>query len=261
MIYADVIIDISHEKLDRDFQYRVPEELVQAIKPGVVVTVPFGKGNTLRKGYVTGISGTAKYDASKLKEIRGVSTDSETTESRLIALAAWMKETYGSTMIQALKTVLPVKDKVRAKEKRLIFFTGKKEEGQALLGKLEGSRFKARERFLRAILEAGSLDYTYASKELGAGISVLDFFEKKGLITIESQEMYRIPEGLGLVKENMESEPGTAFGGRADLSGMAGAGPKACTSFRSDRKRKDAGLYATDPEGAGGGKTGDRADP
>ena len=59
MIYADVIIDISHEKLDRDFQYRVPEELVQAIKPGVVVTVPFGKGNTLRKGYVTGISGTA----------------------------------------------------------------------------------------------------------------------------------------------------------------------------------------------------------
>ena len=142
MIYADVIIDISHEKLDR-----------------------------------------------------GVSTDSETTESRLIALAAWMKETYGSTMIQALKTVLPVKDKVRAKEKRLILFTGKKEEGQALLGKLEG---------LRAILEAGSLDYTYASKELGAGISVLDFFEKKGLITIESQEMYRIPEGFGLVKENME---------------------------------------------------------
>ncbi len=163
MIYADVIIDISHEKLDRDFQYRVPEELVQAIKPGVVVTVPFGKGNTLRKGYVTGISGTAKYDASKLKEIRGVSTDSETTESRLIALAAWMKETYGSTMIQALKTVLPVKDKVRAKEKRLILFTGRK-RGQASSGKLEGSRFKARERFLRAILEAGSLDYTYASK-------------------------------------------------------------------------------------------------
>ena len=179
MIYADVIIDISHEKLDRDFQYRVPEELVQAIKPGVVVTVPFGKGNTLRKGYVTGISGTAKYDASKIKEIRGVSTDSETTESRLIALAAWMRETYGSTMIQALKTVLPVKDKVRAKEKRLIVFTGKKEEGQALLGKLEGSRFKARERFLRAILEAGSLDYTYASKELGAGISVLDFLKKR----------------------------------------------------------------------------------
>lgn len=181
MVYADVIIDISHEKVDRDFQYRIPEELEPAIKPGVVVTVPFGKGNILRKGYVIGTSTEAKYDASKTKEIQGVSTDSETTESRLIALAAWMKETYGSTMIQALKTVLPVKDKVRAKEKKLIFFTGEKARAQKLLEELEGSRFKARERFLRAILEAGSLDYTYASKELGASISVLDFLKKRAL--------------------------------------------------------------------------------
>ena len=100
--------------------------------------------------------------------------------------------------------VLPVKDKVRAKEKKLIFFTGEKARAQKLLEELEGSRFKARERFLRAILEAGSLDYTYASKELGASISVLDFFEKKGLIKIESQEMYRIPKNSGLVKEDGE---------------------------------------------------------
>mgnify|MGYP002519141332 CR=1 FL=1 len=204
MTYADVIIDISHEKLDRDFQYLIPEKFKQAIRPGVVVTVPFGRGNTLRKGYVIGISSRPKYDAAKTKEIQGVSTDSETTESRLIALAAWMKETYGSTMIQALKTVLPVKDKVRAKEKRLIYLNSGKEEAQKVLKELEGSRFKARERFLRVILEAESLDYTYASKELGASPSVLDFFQKKGLIRIESQEMYRIPESSGLVKEEKE---------------------------------------------------------
>ena len=114
MIYADVIIDISHEKLDRDFQYRVPEELVQAIKPGVVVTVPFGKGNTLRKGYVTGISGTAKYDASKLKEIRGVSTDSETTESRLITCGLdegdlWLHHDAGTENSSACKRQGPCK--------------------------------------------------------------------------------------------------------------------------------------------------------
>ena len=27
MIYADIIVDISHEKLDRSFQYLVPREL------------------------------------------------------------------------------------------------------------------------------------------------------------------------------------------------------------------------------------------
>ena len=204
MTYADVIIDISHEKVDRDFQYRIPDELEQEIKPGVVVTVPFGKGNTLRKGYVIGVTGKAKYDTARIKEIQGVSTDDETTESRLIALAAWMKETYGSTMIQALKTVLPVKDKVRAKEKRLIFFQGDRKVAEELLAELSGSRFRARERFLRAILESGSLEYTYASKELGANVSVLDFFEKKGMIRLESQEMYRIPDQADLVKEDRE---------------------------------------------------------
>ena len=204
MTYADVIIDISHEKVDRDFQYRIPPEIEQEINPGVVVTVPFGKGNTLRKGYVIGVTGKAKYDTARIKEIQGVSTDDETTESRLIALAAWMKETYGSTMIQALKTVLPVKDKVRAKEKRLIFFQGDRNVAEELLAELSGSRFRARERFLRAILESGSLEYTYASKELGANVSVLDFFEKKGMIRLESQEMYRIPDQADLVKEDRE---------------------------------------------------------
>ena len=204
MTYADVIIDISHEKVDRDFQYRIPPEIEQEINPGVVVTVPFGKGNTLRKGYVIGVTGKAKYDTARIKEIQGVSTDDETTESRLIALAAWMKETYGSTMIQALKTVLPVKDKVRAKEKRLIFFQGDRNVAEELLAELSGSRFRARERFLRAILESGSLEYTYASKELGANVSVLDFFEKKGMIRLESQEMYRLPDQADLVKEDRE---------------------------------------------------------
>ena len=204
MVYADVIIDISHEKVDRDFQYLIPPEMEQEINPGVVVTVPFGKGNTLRKGYVIGVTGKAKYDTARIKEFQGVSTDDETTESRLIALAAWMKETYGSTMIQALKTVLPVKDKVRAKEKRLIFFQGDRNVAEELLAELSGSRFRARERFLRAILESGSLEYTYASKELGANVSVLDFFEKKGMIRLESQEMYRIPDQADLVKEDRE---------------------------------------------------------
>ena len=204
MTYADVIIDISHEKVDRDFQYRIPDELEQEIKPGVVVTVPFGKGNTLRKGYVIGVTEKAQYDTSRIKMIQSVSTDDETTESRLIALAAWMKETYGSTMIQALKTVLPVKDKIRAKEKRLIFFCGERQAAEELLEELSGSRFRARERFLRAILEAGRLEYTYASKELGAGASVLDFFEKKGMIRLENQEMYRIPNQADLVKEDGE---------------------------------------------------------
>ena len=120
MIYADIIIDISSDKLDRSFQYRVPEKLEREIKVGMVVSIPFGNGNQLRKGYVTGLSDKLKISSGRLKDICGICSGEETTESRLIALAAWMKENYGSTMIQALKTVLPIQERVKAKEKKYI---------------------------------------------------------------------------------------------------------------------------------------------
>ena len=56
MIYADIIVDISHEKVDRSFQYKVPEELQHKLQVGMVVTIPFGSGNHERKGYVIGLS-------------------------------------------------------------------------------------------------------------------------------------------------------------------------------------------------------------
>ena len=50
MTYADIIVDISHEKVDRSFQYKVHEELQYKLQVGMVVTIPFGNGNHERKG-------------------------------------------------------------------------------------------------------------------------------------------------------------------------------------------------------------------
>ncbi|MCD7866976.1 MAG: primosomal protein N' [Clostridiales bacterium] len=187
MIYADIIIDISHERLDRSFQYLVPEVLEREIRVGMVVQVPFGKGNRLRTGYVVGLSGESRYENGRLKEITALLSSGETTESRLISLAAWMRETYGSTMIQALRTVFPIKEKVNLREKRRICLTAGEEEAKALLEELDRSRFRARARFWRALLEEGSLDYTEAARELGASRSVLKYFEEKNFIRVESQ--------------------------------------------------------------------------
>ena len=54
--YADIIIDISHEGVDRPFRYRIPEELLESVAGGSVVKVPFGKGNRVRTGYVIGLA-------------------------------------------------------------------------------------------------------------------------------------------------------------------------------------------------------------
>ena len=41
-MFADVIVDISVEALDRTFQYRIPEQLRQQVSIGSRVKIPFG---------------------------------------------------------------------------------------------------------------------------------------------------------------------------------------------------------------------------
>ena len=201
MIYADIIIDISSDKLDRSFQYCVPAHLEQEIKLGMVVSIPFGNSNQLRKGYVTGLSQEAKVDPSILKEIAGCCSAEETTESRLIALAAWMKENYGSTMIQALKTVLPIKEKIRAKEKRYLSLSISEEKAAEILAQLEKTRFKARTRLLRELLQEKRLDYTTASRELGVAASVVKKLEEQGILHIEYDEVQRNSQNTGDIQK------------------------------------------------------------
>ena len=50
-MFADIIIDITHEKLDKVFQYRIPPELEGVLQVGMEVIVPFGKGNKETHGY------------------------------------------------------------------------------------------------------------------------------------------------------------------------------------------------------------------
>ncbi len=67
--YADIIIDISHEAIDRPFQYRIPEKLEPEIQTGTMVKIPFGRGNQVRTGYVIGISRQPELPPEKIKEI------------------------------------------------------------------------------------------------------------------------------------------------------------------------------------------------
>ena len=110
-LYADVIVDISVGKLDRTFQYKVPDELLEKVREGSKVRVPFGRGKRTADGYVIGLGYQPKCDESIIKYIESCPDNYITAEERLIRLAAWIRASYGSTFIQALKTVLPVKQK------------------------------------------------------------------------------------------------------------------------------------------------------
>ena len=195
-LYADVIVDISHEKLDKSFQYRVPERLKSRIQAGMAVKIPFGKANREITGYVTGLTGRAAVSTDRMKEILDINERAETIESKMMRLAAWIHSQYGSTMNQALKTVLPVKAKVQEKQKKTIRLLFEKEAARAYLQEAKRKHYAARVRLLEALLasETKTLDYNAACKSLQITASTLRPLIKDDVLTVDADRIYRGPQ-------------------------------------------------------------------
>lgn len=192
-MFANIIVDITHEKLDKIFQYRVPSHMEGELSIGMEVLVPFGKGNRMTKGYVVDFSENCDYDLSKVKEIAEISRKGMAIEGKLVALAAWMKENYGGTMIQALKTVLPIKQKEQAKVKKKVRLLLNEEEGKTKLDFYLHKNQKARARLLAALLDEPVLDYELINKKLNITLNVVRALEEQGVLSIESEQVYRNP--------------------------------------------------------------------
>lgn len=198
--YADVIIDISHEKVDRPFQYKIPQELSEAVYPGVRVHVPFGKGDRDKIGYVVDLSDSTDYPADKIKTITSVDDKGITIESSRIQIAYWMKRQYGSTMIAALKTVLPVKQKLKHLEKKKVTRCLDTEQLEAMVCQCEKKHQPAKVRVLRALIEEEILPYELIRQKLNVSSATLQALEKQGCLRIETESIYRNPV------RHMESE-------------------------------------------------------
>ena len=192
-MYANIIIDISHEKLDRTFQYRIPEKLLDQIHPGTPVEIPFGRSNRKIRGYVVEVTEEPEFAPERIKPVSHVIREGIPIEGQLIALAAWMRENFGGTMNQALKTVLPVKQKTTEKEQRLIWLKPDPTTAKSLLGELQRKHQTARARLLEALLEQSPLPYETVTQKLNITVSVIRAMQERELIRVESIRSWRNP--------------------------------------------------------------------
>jgi len=203
MEFVNVIVDISHEKLDRVFQYRVPPEMKDQVEIGMQVNFPFGMGNRPMKGYVVGFADETDYPLNKIKSITGVVKGSVQAESQLITLAAWMRETYGSTMNQALKTVLPVKQQIAQKQNRSLVLNISREEGEQLLKTYLQKHYTAKARLMAALLDESPVSCKKVTEGLKVSSAVVKKFAEEGILKEETRTVYRNPfEGHFSQKEN-----------------------------------------------------------
>lgn len=199
--YANIIIDISHEKLDKTFQYKVPAQLQESLAVGMQVEIPFGNGQRRTTGYVVELTDAPEYDVDKLKEIQAVVEDSIPIESQLIALAGWMRKNYGGTMNHALKTVLPIKQKTKEKKQRFVKLELEKQKAEAQLALFEKKNHKARARLLEALMEQSPLPYEMVTGKLNITASVVKAMKEMEILSVEERRLYRSPFGEEFPKE------------------------------------------------------------
>ena len=201
--FADVIIDIAHEQVDRPFQYKIPEALTGRIEPGTPVTVPFGRGNGTRLGFVVALSDKPDIEPDRIKEIAGIAEEERETDAVRIRLAAWMKERYGGTLIQSLKTVLPAHKKAKKLRRRFVTLCVPKEEATAFLNECLTKRHVARARLTEALLEApdDTLPYTMVTGKLHVTGSVVKGLVERGIVTVRDETSWRDPAAKSMAKQ------------------------------------------------------------
>lgn len=206
--YADVIVDISHESVDRPFSYRVPEHLKGKLEPGVSVLVPFGKGGGTRQGYVVALRDSISFEENRVKEIAGIAAGDTTVSAVSVRLAGWIREQYGSTMIAALKTVLPAKQRKRNLEKKEICRLLSPEETKKLAEDCGRKHRNAMERLLTALSEQERIPMELVREKLHISPSTINSLEKQGALLVETMRVYRDPIN-SLREAEQKSAPGS----------------------------------------------------
>lgn len=112
-MFVQVILSISHMDIDRVFDYAVPENMLERVKIGMRVRVPFGRGGSVSEGYVVGVTEHSEVPNEKIKYIREMPDDFPVFSETLLQLAKWMSQRYFATLSKCLRTIIPsgIKDR------------------------------------------------------------------------------------------------------------------------------------------------------
>jgi len=105
-------------RVDRTFDYAVPDRLREQLEPGRRVRVPFGPANRMTVGYCVAL-GTRAGITRRLKSLAEVVDDRALVSPTMLRLTRWMAEYYLCTWAQALEAVLPAGVRSRSGTRRI----------------------------------------------------------------------------------------------------------------------------------------------
>ena len=236
-MFARVIIDIVHSKVDRYFEYRVPAGM--HVDAGFRVKVPFGKGNTLKEGYVLALSETCEYDTDSIKDIARVLSDYPALTPGQIKLAHMIRRYYHTTLTTALRLMFPAEmrgGRVGDKYERVVTYDLTDVQYDAAVAALtaKNGAIKApkQKEILDVMREKRRMSTQELERHVTSSAAARDALIKKGLLAAADIETMRRPRKAAEQDEAFELTPSqqcavdtlTQGRGKYLLHGVTGSG-------------------------------------
>lgn len=105
---ALIAVENCAYSFDKLFSYVVPDEFSDMLTAGMRVLVPFGRGSSLRQGFVFGFSDNDNEKESvELKSIYSLLDSAPLLSEEMLKLALWIRERCFCTYFVAAKAMLP----------------------------------------------------------------------------------------------------------------------------------------------------------
>ena len=103
---AKIAVSAAVYAIDKPYSYRITPAFAEKIRPGMRVTVPFGRGNRHVEGVV--LATGWEPEGEKLKSIEALLDQTPVIEPWQLKLALWMRDRFFCTVYDAVKAILPV---------------------------------------------------------------------------------------------------------------------------------------------------------
>lgn len=188
---AEIIINRTAKKLNRTFDYEVPEELQDLITIGSKVLVPFGKNGALEQAFVIKLKESTEYEVKKVAKIEDNITENQ------IELARWMASRYFCNVSDCIKLMLT--PGTRTKEKKVqdkkINVVYLKKEKYEIEQEIENGTIKSekQKRTLKFILENEGLTVPELEPLADTTRAIINTLVKNGYLEISEKKIERNP--------------------------------------------------------------------
>ncbi|MBR4459609.1 MAG: primosomal protein N' [Clostridia bacterium] len=189
-MYAQVIVDIVHERVARTFSYAVPEEL--SLAPGQRVSVPFGRRAI--EGVVLSLTETCDLPPEKVKPVTAALEDYPAILPPLIALAQEMAEQTHAPLAETLRLMLPAQMRggrvhVKTETAAALAVPAK----QAREAAANQGRSRKRSLLLTLLLDEEAHAVSELSELVNDPLPALRQLAEAGLVTLAEREVLRTP--------------------------------------------------------------------